>query len=170
MPFGTRFIAKPLALIMKRQLIIFTFILANLGLKAQDKHFETLFQTIEDSIFTKYSSVIFIDSISNGKIHSADYFGTKDRCGIPFELITEFFNNGNRSLTPMNISEFIEVENRNKNSRFKLGIWDMVSYKKIWFCRLTVWDKRIKDRHDSYSLIFIDDELFCMTKSEWIVD
>lgn len=155
---------------MKGQIIVLILALFSLDLKSQNERFETLFQIIEDSIFTTYSSEIFIDSIIYGKIHEADYYGTIDRCDIPFKLISEFFKNGNRSQTPANISMFIGDKNRNPNSRFKLSTWNLVSYKNIWFCRLTVWDKTIKDRHNSYSLIFVNDELFCMTESEWIVD
>ncbi len=155
---------------MKREIIFLTLILLSIGLKSQNKRYTTLFQTIEDSIFAKYSSDIFIDSIVNSKINVLDYFDAKDRCGIPFKLIEEFFKNGNRIDIPANISQFIEEENRISSARFKLGIWDLISYENFWFCRLTVWDKTIKNEHNSYSLIYIENELFCMTKSEWITD
>lgn len=136
--------------------------------KGQDNKLNTLFEVISDSIFSEYSSEIFIEDTVNSKVNYLDYFETEEGCGIPMKLMVEFFANGKRINTPIDISKFIDEKNRNSDSRFKLAIWDIVSYGNIWFSRLTVWDKTIRDRHYSYSLIFIDEKLFCFEKSEWV--
>lgn len=153
---------------MKRLLFIIIILSISTSLKSQDNKYLRLFETIEDSIFTEYPSVIFIKPTVDYKVDCLDFFNENIPCGIPMRLMIEFFKNGERTPDSFDISKFIDSKNSDPNSRFTLSVSDIVSYENFWFCRLTLWDDKLTDKHYSYSLIYIDNELYCFEKSVWV--
>lgn len=153
---------------MKRLLNIIIILFLSTSLKSQDYKYLRLFETIEDSIFTEYPSDIFIKPTVDYKVDNLDFFNKNIPCGIPMKLMIEFFTNGERTPVFVDISKLIDSKNSNSNLRFSLSISDIVSYGNFWFCRLTLWDDKLTDKHYSYSLIYIDKELYCFEKNVWV--